>query len=168
MILTYDQKYEEELLHLWNRCMTADPITARGFRQQVLFDDNFDSQLCYLYFREEQLAGFLLATKRKFPYLERGTEPDRGWINLMFVEPRARRQGIGTELVLRAEADLKARGQRILPWRPIPPAIFSPVWIWKPMPVRCPSLKRWAMEPQRKAGPCAKTSMDMKSAPKPG
>ena len=32
------------------------------------------------------VVGFILATKRIFPYLERGLEPDRGWINVLFVD----------------------------------------------------------------------------------
>jgi GNAT superfamily N-acetyltransferase len=43
------------------------------------------------------------ATKRKFPYLERGLEPTRGWINVMFVDEAYRRKGVGEALVLKAE-----------------------------------------------------------------
>lgn len=126
MIITYDQHYEAELLRLWNRCMTADQITARGFRHQVLLDDNFDAQLCYLYFERDTLCGFLLATKRKFPYLERGLEQDRGWINVMFVDSKVRRQGVGTKLVQRAEADLKARGAKNITLAAYSPNYFFP------------------------------------------
>ena len=84
-LLTYNQAYEAQVVELWNQELFADPITVHKFRQQALLDDNFDSDLCYVAQEDGKTVGFLLATKRKFPYLERGTEPERGWINAMFV-----------------------------------------------------------------------------------
>ena len=84
-LLTYNQAYEAQVVELWNQELFADPITVHKFRQQALLDDNFDSDLCYVAREDGKTVGFLLATKRKFPYLERGTEPERGWINAMFV-----------------------------------------------------------------------------------
>lgn len=73
-------------------------------------DDNFDSDLCYVALEDGKTVGFLLATKRKFPYLERGTEPERGWINVMFVSGEYQGKGIGTKLLMRAEAEFKGKG----------------------------------------------------------
>ena len=109
-LLTYNQAYEAQVVELWNQELFADPITVHKFRQQALLDDNFDSDLCYVAQEDGKTVGFLLATKRKFPYLERGTEPERGWINAMFVAGEYQGKGIGTKLLMRAEADLKARG----------------------------------------------------------
>ena len=77
-LTTYDQKYENDVVALWNQELPEDPITVHKFRHQALLDDNFDSDLCYVALENEKVIGFLLATRRKFPYLERGTEPDRG------------------------------------------------------------------------------------------
>ena len=94
-IQNYNQCYEQAVVDLWNACLPCDPLTLQKFRKQALLDDNFDPSLCYVALADQEVAGFLLATRRKFPYLERGTEPDRGWINVLFVEAGHRRQGIG-------------------------------------------------------------------------
>ncbi len=107
-IIQYSQLYEKEVVDLWNKNLTDDPITVFKFRKQALFDDNFDTGLCYVAVENDHVIGFLLATKRKFPYLERGLEPTKGWINVMFVEEAHRRKGIGEALVRKAEEKLKS------------------------------------------------------------
>ncbi len=109
-ILNYSQKYEKEVIDLWNRALIADPITFHKFRKQALLDDNFDTELCFVAVVNNQVVGFLLATKRKFPYLERGLEPTKGWINVMFVDQTYRRKGIGSDLVKHVEMKLKSMG----------------------------------------------------------
>jgi GNAT superfamily N-acetyltransferase len=125
-IVTYNQQYEADVVKLWNQELPADTITVKKFRHQALLDDNFDSELCYVALEEEKVAGFLLATKRKFPYLERGTEPERGWINVMFVDRSLQRRGIGTQLLQRAEADLKARSASNITLAAYSPSYFFP------------------------------------------
>ena len=109
-IVSYQQKYESEVVDLWNRCCTFDPIDIRKFRTQALFDDNFDENLSWLALSDNKVVGYILAMKRKFPYLERGLEPDRGWINVILVDKEFRQQGIGQQLLNNAEAALKKLG----------------------------------------------------------
>jgi len=109
-IITYNQRYEQQIVDLWNRCCYFDPITVDKFRQQALFDDNFDESLCWVALEDEQAVGFILATKRKFPYLDRGLEPARGWINVMFVALEHQKKGIGQALYDLAESALKSLG----------------------------------------------------------
>ena len=109
-IRNYDQRYEAELIDLWNRCCTFDPVEVHKFRRQVLFDENFNPAMAWTAIDQERLVGFGFATKRKYPYLERGLEPERGWINVFFVDPDYRRQGIGQQMYDRMELQLKERG----------------------------------------------------------
>lgn len=125
-ILNYTQKYENEVVDLWNRTLTADPITVHKFRSQALFDDNFDTELCFLAKEFDSVVGFLLATKRKFPYLERGLEPTRGWINVMFIDENYQRKGIGESLVKHAEAKLKSMGAETVTLGAYSPSYFFP------------------------------------------
>lgn len=125
-IVNYSQLYEKEVVDLWNRCLTADPITVLKFRRQALFDDNFDTELCYAAVENDRVIGFLLATKRKFPYLERGLEPTRGWINVMFVDETHRRKGVGEALLRQAEENLKAKGAETVTLGAYSPNYFFP------------------------------------------
>lgn len=85
-ILNYSQKFETEVINLWNSTLEWDLISVNKFRKQILFDDNFNSQLSYVAIEDEKVVGYILGTKRIFPYLERGLEPKRGWINVVFVD----------------------------------------------------------------------------------
>lgn len=125
-IQNYDQSFEQEIVGLWNQTLGADPITVHKFRKQALFDDNFDPELCYVAVEAGNAVGFLLATKRKFPYLERGLEPTRGWINVMFVKPEHQRKGIGEKLVRQAEQKLKSMGAETVTLGAYSPNYFFP------------------------------------------
>ncbi len=125
-IQNYCQKYEKEVVDLWNKTLTADPITVYKFRKQALFDDNFDTELCFVAIEDGYTVGFLLATKRKFPYLERGLEPTRGWINVMFVAHNHQRKGIGEKLVKLAETKLKEMGAETVTLGAYSPNYFFP------------------------------------------
>lgn len=125
-IVTYNQQFEQPVVELWNQELPADLITVKKFRQQALFDDNFDSTLCYVALEDNQVIGFLLATRRKFPYLERGLEPERGWINVMFVHQEWHRRGVGSQLLMRAESDLKERGAQNVTLAAYSPGYFFP------------------------------------------
>ena len=125
-ITNYSQKYEKEVVDLWNKTLIADPITVHKFRKQALFDENFDTVLCFVAIENGHVGGFLLATKRKFPYLERGIEPTRGWINVMFVDQNNQRKGIGRSLVKLAEEKLKAMGAETVTLGAYSPNYFFP------------------------------------------
>ncbi len=125
-IVTYEQKYEKEVVDLWNQSLQADPITIGKFRRQALFDENFDPSLCYTALEGERVVGFCLGIRRKFPYMERGLEPDRGWIVAMFVAEEFRRRGIGTALVNRAERDMKSAGAKNITLSAYSPNYFFP------------------------------------------
>lgn len=122
--ITFNQKYENQIVNLWNECCTYDPITIHKFRQQALYDDNFNPELCFIALDEENVVGFILATKRIFPYLERGLEPDRGWINVLFVDKKYRNQGIGKHLYQLAEDKLKSLGVKEITLAAYSPSYF--------------------------------------------
>ena len=125
-IINFTQDYEMDVIHLWNRCCRFDEIDLAKFRKQALLDDNFDSNLCWLALDEKKVVGFIMATKRKFPYLERGLEPTRGWINVFFVDPEAERKGIGTQLYIKAEQALKSLGATNITMGAYSPNYFFP------------------------------------------
>lgn len=125
-IVCFEQKYEEELIELWNQTMIFDPVSSDKFRTQVLLDENFDRELCLLARTKDRVVGFILGIKRRFPYLERGLEPDRGWISLMFVAKEFRRRGIGTSLVCEIEKRLLYLGTETITLAAYSPNYFFP------------------------------------------
>ena len=122
----YSQDWEAQVVELWNRVLWTDPITVEKFRKQALFDDNFDTSLCDIALDNGRLAGFILATKRKFPYLERGLEPDRGWINVFFIDGDCQRKGIGSQLLLSTEKKLAELGVKQITLGAYSPGYFFP------------------------------------------
>ena len=123
-ILNYSQKFEKEVIDLWNTTLSSDLISTIRFRNQILFDDNFNSHLSYVAIEDGKVIGYILGTKRIFPYLERGLEPKRGWINVVFVDSNYERRGIGQALVSKVEGKLKELGVEILQLEHIVPIIF--------------------------------------------
>ena len=112
--IRFKQEYENEIVLLWNRCCVFDQICVEKFRKQVVYDDNFDRDLCWVALEEEKPVGFILGTKRKVPYLERGLEPDKGWINVLFVAPEYRNIGIGERLYKIIENRLRKLGVKTI------------------------------------------------------
>ena len=93
--IEFNQTYENEVINLWNKCLVHDVISKEIFENKALFDENFDKHLTVLALDNNKVVGFLMATKRKFPYLERGLESEKAWINVFFVEEKYRNKGIG-------------------------------------------------------------------------
>ena len=132
--VNYRQQYEGQVVDLWNRCCTFDPLDVHKFRRQALLDDNFDPALAWVCLDQDRVIGFLYGTKRKFPYLERGLEPERGWINVICVDPEHRGQGVGQHLYDLAENALKALGCRNITLGAYSPSYF----FWGLDPVHYP------------------------------
>lgn len=105
-IRSFDYRDETEVIDLWNNCLTRDPINSDVFHKKVLLDVNFDERLCLVAVNDGRIVGFILGMVRKYPYEERGMEPERGWISVVFVHPSYRRQGIGKALVEKVEDDM--------------------------------------------------------------
>ena len=109
-IKSFEMSYLADVLKCWNENLVYDLINEERFTEVILLDDNFDPNLFKVAFVDNQCVGFAFGIKRKIPYLERGLEPTRGWINMIAVNQDYRHQKIGTALVQSLEADLKKLG----------------------------------------------------------
>jgi len=126
VIKKYNHRYESDIIDLWNRTLVSDSINPPIFRKQVLFDDNFQDDLCLIALENEVLVGFLLGIKRVYPYLDRGLEPDRAWISILIVDPMFQRKGIGTALVNEIEKRFIDKGVRRINIASYSPGYFFP------------------------------------------
>lgn len=99
-IRTYKSSDETQVINLWNQCLTKDPVSTEIYHKKILLDPNFDPDLCLIAVDEnDSIVGYCWGIVRKYPYGNRGTEPERGWIPVMFVHPNYQRKGIGSSLM---------------------------------------------------------------------
>ena len=89
------------LVALWNRCLTADPISEERFWRLFVIDPNFDADGAIVAADAATGApvGFLQAICRCYPLGAQGLQPEQGWLTAFFVAPEYRRQGIGSRLL---------------------------------------------------------------------
>ena len=125
-IIDFDQRYLQEVLTCWNEALPYDLISEGRFLELVVYDDNFDASLMKLAIKDHHCVGFCYGIRRKVPYLERGLEPERGWISIMAVKPEVQHMGIGTILVTQVEALLKERGTKQITLCAYSPNYFTP------------------------------------------
>ncbi|MFK7695952.1 GNAT family N-acetyltransferase [Paenibacillus sp. HJGM_3] len=110
---SYEPGDERELVTLWNRCLTKDPVTPTRFRNLVLLDANFDPQGLRVASDETgRVIGCVYAVRRLLPMHGTELEPDNGWIPFFFVAPEHRRQGVASRLMSEAVAFLREQGRK--------------------------------------------------------
>lgn len=125
-IQSFQIDYLPEILKCWNENLVYDLINEERFTNIVLLDDNFDPKLLKVALINNQVIGFCLGIKRKIPYLERGLEPKRGWINMIAVNQDYRRQGIGRKLIESIEKELALFGTKEITLCAYSPNYFTP------------------------------------------
>ncbi len=123
---SYDYGCEEELLECWNRNLIHDPLCQKTLRNKVILDENFDPKFLQLAYDNNKLIGFIYGVKRKVPYLTRGLEEHRAWINMIGVDEAYRRQGIGTQLLKNLESALKEEKTKEITLCAYSPNYFTP------------------------------------------
>lgn len=102
-VIPFDGKYIDSLIELWNQELYADSMNVETFSALVLGDVNFNKNLVLLAVEDDKLCGFIWAVKRRYPYLERGLEPHRGYVVAQAVHSDYQRRGIGKTLLKTVE-----------------------------------------------------------------
>ncbi len=125
-IESYKQEYMEQLIAGWNETLIFDPISEERFLQQVLMDENFNPNLALVLLVEDKVAGFCLGIKRRYPYLTRGLEENRGWISIMFVATQYQGKGYGKALLNEVEKRLKKEQVKEITLCAYSPNYFTP------------------------------------------
>lgn len=114
------------VMELWNLCLPMDMLDDVLFRKRILLDENFNRELCLCAVEEGTVIGFGYGMKRRVPYYSKGTEPERGWICMLFTAPNRRREGIGTRLCCELENRLQSAGTKEIQLGCYSPHYFVP------------------------------------------
>jgi len=117
---------EQQVLHVWNAAMWADPIDASGFRRTVLLDPNCRPEGLQVAEAGADIAGFMLALHRRVPNFRDGLQADQAWITAFGVLPNARRQGVGQRLLDASLAYAESDGARVVRIAPYVPNYVIP------------------------------------------
>ena len=67
-----------QILSLWSECFPDDPVTEETMVKTVFCNDNFDASNLLVAKEGNTVCGFLIGMKRRYPYLDRGLEEDKG------------------------------------------------------------------------------------------
>lgn len=122
---------EAALVACWNRSMPKDQVSLGRFIETTLLDGNFD-ELGLIEARDErgEVRGFAHAVTYRQASAAAGAEGPPGgkdgWLSLLVVDPGYRRQGMGSELMSRAEGYLASQGCSRIVVSPYPPAYYYP------------------------------------------
>jgi mycothiol synthase len=110
----YQTQDEPEVVSLWNKCLQRDEISPNTFRRKIILDENFDERGCLVAVEGNQIVGFLLSIRRRYPYYDLGLESGKGWITAFFVHPSFRRKSVASAMIQASEEFLRREGIRTI------------------------------------------------------
>ena len=101
----------EELVDIWNRNLSADPISSTKLETRVLLDPNFREEFCLVARKENRIIGFILGICGEGIHFPGELMGSRAWILAMAVESRYRRRGVGSTLLQKLEQKFREAGR---------------------------------------------------------
>ena len=104
LIRNFEISDYEEVINLWQLDNLPLKLKGRDNRAQLEQQIKLDQVIFLVAEKGNRIIGTVLATH----------DGRKGWINRLAVHPAARRQGLGTQLVKRAEEELEKRGLSLL------------------------------------------------------
>jgi mycothiol synthase len=113
-------KYFGSLAEFLSNNWDFDTINENLLREKLLQDPEADPDLCFTATKDDKPVGFLYCVRRSI----RGQE--FGYVKLMAVDKKFRRQKLGSELYLMAEKLLKEKGATHIRWYDVPLNYFMP------------------------------------------
>src|SRR5688572_12010150 len=114
------------VLDVLARAMPVDPISEGRFTRQVLLDPNFRTEGAIVAQREGRVVGFCLAIARQVPLENAPSDADRGYVTLIAVRPEEQRRGVGSAMLVAAEAYLASQNRSLVMVSSYAPGYFIP------------------------------------------
>lgn len=109
------ERHLNQIIALWNKEWSElFPMQARLWEQNVYQDPNWLKEGSWVVIDEklDQLIGFVVTKGYRDELSQFGIKEDMGWIQALLVAKPTREQGIGSELLRRAEYSLQQHGAR--------------------------------------------------------
>ena len=110
----------EKAAEFLNKNLDYDTMTPGLLREKLYDDPGANPDLCFSAYREGEVVGFLFAVVRQIK------DDLYGYIKLVAVEGKCRRQGIGSALYDAAEKALTNVGVSLIRWLDVPLNYFMP------------------------------------------
>lgn len=115
-----------QVVELWNIYPELDPVDHHKLAAVLFADENYSGENTLGAWDNDQLAGFILGIRRRYPYLDRGLEPEKAWILCQATAPAYRSRGIGQQLLGRLENRWTAQGVTRIVLSAFSPYYFAP------------------------------------------
>ena len=95
------QKDAQEVVALWNKTLTAHPMTIDRFNSLFFGEINAEPKLKLTAFiaKHHELVGFVIGYQRNLPAPGLGLEPELGYLTAIGVDPKVQRNAIGSLLL---------------------------------------------------------------------
>lgn len=117
---TFKESDITSLLNFCNRNMAFDQFTEPLLREKILEDPTYSADLVLIYEEDEQILGFIDGVTREINHEK------IGYVKLMVVDKKFRRQGIGTQLYAELERRFKQLGMQKVRVYDVPFNYFMP------------------------------------------
>jgi mycothiol synthase len=116
----------QDLLGVWERALPLDAVTLDILERKVLLDQNFEHGSLMVAQAGSAIAGFIACFVLHKPIEKVGLREDTGFITAFGVDPRHRRNGAGSALLLAAEGFFRRHNRSIVTIAPYTPNYFVP------------------------------------------
>ena len=114
------------LLALWNQCQELDWANAEKLAFVLFSNENYAAENTLTAWEDDRMLGFLLGIRRRYPYLDRGLQPETAWILCQATAPEARNCGVGSLLLKTMEERWKKEGVKHIVLSAFSPYYFFP------------------------------------------
>jgi len=98
------------IVEIWNDSFPEASLSPKVFQRQLFKEFAFDIKGCFVARKKSEIVGFSLATTFQIPYTSRRELP--GCIPAIAVKKENRAEGIGTDLLQKAEEYLRLQGAK--------------------------------------------------------